>query len=66
MADSDDSTTGSSGTNSTIGTGGASGYRSGVAARLAGLPVETLRVWERRYGVSDAGRSPREIGRAHV
>lgn len=34
------------------------GYRSGVAARLAGLPVETLRVWERRYGVSDAGRSP--------
>ncbi|NYE60313.1 DNA-binding transcriptional MerR regulator [Duganella sp. 1224] len=34
------------------------GYRSGVAARLAGLPVETLRVWERRYGVSDANRSP--------
>jgi len=37
----------------------AAGYRSGVAARMAGLPVETLRVWERRYGVSDAGRSPR-------
>jgi hypothetical protein len=36
----------------------AKGYRSGVAARLAGLPVETLRVWERRYGVSDTGRSP--------
>lgn len=34
------------------------GYRSGVAARLAGLPVETLRVWERRYAVSDAQRSP--------
>jgi len=34
-----------------------SGYRSGVAARMAGLPVETLRVWERRYGVSGAGRS---------
>lgn len=34
------------------------GYRSGVAARLAGLQVETLRVWERRYGVSDADRSP--------
>jgi DNA-binding transcriptional MerR regulator len=33
------------------------GYRSGVAARLAGLPVETLRVWERRYGLSDVGRS---------
>lgn len=34
-------------------------YRSGVAARLAGLSVETLRVWERRYGVSDTERSPR-------
>ncbi len=33
-------------------------YRSGVAARLAGLPVETLRVWERRYSISDTGRSP--------
>jgi DNA-binding transcriptional MerR regulator len=32
-------------------------YRSGVAARLAGLPVETLRVWERRYGISDTDRS---------
>jgi DNA-binding transcriptional MerR regulator len=32
-------------------------YRSGVAARLAGLPVETLRVWERRYSISDTGRS---------
>lgn len=26
-------------------------YRAGVAARLAGIPVETLRVWERRYRV---------------
>jgi DNA-binding transcriptional MerR regulator len=26
-------------------------YRSGVAARLAGIPVQTLRVWERRYGI---------------
>lgn len=26
-------------------------YRSGVAARLAGVPVNTLRVWERRYAV---------------
>lgn len=33
-------------------------YRSGAAARLAGLPVETLRVWERRYQLSDAERSP--------
>ena len=32
-------------------------YRSGAAARLAGLPVETLRVWERRYGLSDPQRS---------
>lgn len=32
-------------------------YRSGVAARLAGLPVETLRVWERRYALSDTPRS---------
>lgn len=34
-------------------------YRSGVAARLAGLPVETLRVWERRYGLSETQRSDR-------
>lgn len=27
-------------------------FRSGIAARLAGIPVETLRVWERRYQVS--------------
>lgn len=27
-------------------------FRSGVAARLAGVPVETLRVWERRYGIT--------------
>jgi len=32
-------------------------YRSGVAARLAGVPVETLRVWERRYGVIRPHRS---------
>ena len=29
------------------------GFRSGIAARLAGIPVETLRVWERRYGLTD-------------
>ena len=34
-------------------------YRSGVAARLAGLSPETLRVWERRYNLSDAERSAR-------
>jgi MerR family transcriptional regulator, light-induced transcriptional regulator len=27
-------------------------FKSGVAARLAGIPVETLRVWERRYGIT--------------
>lgn len=31
--------------------------RSGTAARLAGLPVTTLRVWERRYGLVSARRS---------
>ena len=34
-------------------------YRTGAAARLAGLPVETLRVWERRYSLSEAQRSER-------
>lgn len=34
-------------------------YRTGAAARLAGLPVETLRVWERRYSLSEAERSER-------
>lgn len=34
-------------------------YRSGTAARLAGIPVETLRVWERRYGVVGPELSPR-------
>ena len=33
--------------------------RSGVAARLAGLPVETLRVWERRYQLCETDRSAR-------
>ena len=32
-------------------------YRSGVAARLSGLSVETLRVWERRYDLSGTRRS---------
>ena len=34
-------------------------FRSGIAARLAGIPVETLRVWERRYGVVSPRLSPR-------
>lgn len=43
----------------TVRTDDTGAYRSGVAARLAGLPVETLRVWERRYGVSTPQRSAR-------
>jgi MerR family transcriptional regulator, light-induced transcriptional regulator len=35
-------------------------FRSGVAARLAGIPVETLRVWERRYQVSESQQTPGE------
>jgi MerR family transcriptional regulator, light-induced transcriptional regulator len=34
-------------------------YRSGAAARLAGIPVETLRVWERRYQIVGPRLSPR-------
>jgi len=34
-------------------------YRSGTAARLAGIPVETLRVWERRHQVVGPRLSPR-------
>lgn len=33
------------------------GYRSGVAARLAGLSAATLRVWERRYQLTASSRS---------
>ena len=36
-------------------------YRSGIAARLAGIPVETLRVWERRYQIV----GPRLSARGH-
>ena len=35
----------------TTDTGTPHGYRSGHAARLVGMPVTTLRVWERRYGI---------------
>lgn len=33
-------------------------YRSGAVGRLTGIPVETLRVWERRYGVVGPRQSP--------
>jgi DNA-binding transcriptional MerR regulator len=29
-------------------------FRSGITARLAGIPVQTLRVWERRYQLTGA------------
>ncbi len=38
-------------TEQTTDTGDSGAYRSGTAARLAGIPVDTLRVWERRYAV---------------
>lgn len=49
-------------------------YRSGAAARLTGIPVQTLRVWERRYNIvgprqSAAGQrqySPDEVTRLTV
>ena len=34
-------------------------YRSGTAARLSGIPVETLRVWERRYQLVGPRLNPR-------
>lgn len=47
--------------------------RSGTAARLAGLPVTTLRVWERRYGVvaekTESGQrvySPDDVSRLRL
>ncbi|WP_070105654.1 MerR family transcriptional regulator [Burkholderia plantarii] len=33
-------------------------YRSGEAARLAGMPAATLRIWERRYGVVAPPKTP--------
>ncbi len=33
-------------------------YRVGGAATLAGVPVHTLRIWERRYGPFASARSP--------
>ncbi|MDE2148142.1 MAG: MerR family transcriptional regulator, partial [Burkholderiales bacterium] len=36
----------------------APGHRSGAVARMLGMPVATLRVWERRYGLTQAALSP--------
>ena len=35
------------------------GYRIGAASRLTGITADTLRVWERRYGVVTPRRSPK-------
>jgi MerR family transcriptional regulator, light-induced transcriptional regulator len=39
-------------------TGDASFHRSGAVAQMLRMPVATLRVWERRYGVTQPERSP--------
>jgi DNA-binding transcriptional MerR regulator len=33
-------------------------YRSGAVARMLRMPVATLRIWERRYQVTEAHRTP--------
>jgi MerR family transcriptional regulator, light-induced transcriptional regulator len=33
-------------------------HRSGAVARMLRMPVATLRVWERRYGLTQAALSP--------
>lgn len=35
-------------------------YNIGMVARMTGVPVATLRVWERRYGFPTAARTPGE------
>ena len=37
---------------------GESLHRSGAVARMLRMPVATLRVWERRYGLTQPGLSP--------
>ena len=33
-------------------------HRSGAVAKMLGMPVATLRVWERRYGLTQSALSP--------
>ena len=40
------------------GTGGPALHRSGAVARMLRMPVATLRVWERRYGLTEPALSP--------
>ncbi|MCU0965868.1 MAG: MerR family transcriptional regulator, partial [Burkholderiaceae bacterium] len=42
----------------TAGDGDLSVHRSGAVARMLGMPVATLRVWERRYGLTQPATSP--------
>ena len=42
----------------TPGTAEGSLHRSGAVARMLRMPVATLRVWERRYGLTQPGLSP--------
>ena len=37
---------------------GTSRYRSGAVARMVRMPVATLRIWERRYGVTAPATTP--------
>ena len=41
-----------------VGDGDMSVHRSGAVARMLGMPVATLRVWERRYGLTQPAMSP--------
>ena len=45
-------------TQPSTGTGGESLHRSGAVARMLRMPVATLRVWERRYGLAQPVLSP--------
>ncbi len=40
------------------GTGGPALHRSGAVARMLSMPVATLRVWERRYGLTQPALTP--------
>jgi DNA-binding transcriptional MerR regulator len=42
----------------TAGHGDMAVHRSGAVARMLGMPVATLRVWERRYGLTQPATSP--------
>ena len=45
-------------TQPSTGTAGESLHRSGAVAHMLRMPVATLRVWERRYGLTQRALSP--------